>query len=220
MERTLQLRRSEVNAELMHKREIEDLAVDNFGGFSGREAGLITTPAGGASRQLANENSDGATEQPLLLETGEPIVSVSAGFSFAAAVTTSGQLYVWGEHANDIDGLSAVFGERANEDTAAALRADRRSLVYKSYIVCISEKLRKEENKEDQSRVAPIEVRSIAEGQYSPAPLSWHQKQFWIGRGFVSVTCGSNHVVALTDAGGCYTWGSGWNFRLGHGTEV
>jgi len=34
------------------------------------------------------------------------------------------------------------------------------------------------------------------------------------------ISCGSDHMAALTGDGHIYTWGCGGNGRLGHGTEV
>ena len=36
----------------------------------------------------------------------------------------------------------------------------------------------------------------------------------------VSVACGTQHAALTTKAGTAYTWGSGRNGRLGHGTQI
>ena len=39
------------------------------------------------------------------------------------------------------------------------------------------------------------------------------------GARVANVSCGFRHSVAVTEEGGCWTWGFGANGRLGHGNE-
>ena len=38
--------------------------------------------------------------------------------------------------------------------------------------------------------------------------------------GYISVSCGARHTVAVTKQGHCYAWGDGNQGQLGHGTKL
>uniref|UniRef100_A0A7S3DC47 BTB domain-containing protein n=1 Tax=Palpitomonas bilix TaxID=652834 RepID=A0A7S3DC47_9EUKA len=216
-------KKRQVATEVEAMEVVPDIDLSNFFGYAGTQAGLITGVSGGAERREDAyegygevDGSEGRAD--LTLDVSAPLISVSAGMSFAAATTEDGEVYVWGEVGTDRHGLAAVFGETAAMPIANAVKSDRTGVMYTPRVVRVSDSVvEKEQAEEEKGEGGGERGRDASSSSTSLLPSSLLQ---WRGSSFTMVTCGQTHVVALTDAGGCYTWGDGYSFRLGHGTEM
>jgi len=190
---------------------------------------LVTAVSGEARRDTQKYGAEtvgrvtGRTALPL--RSPSPLTCISAGLAFAAATNSDGQLYVWGETGADRVGLSAVSGGYSSEVESRLNQplgegSGRRNVMCAPFSVTMSDHA-------FEQLATQGEEDALGEGAPHPGHTWVHERgaalvelNKWRGERFTFVCCGRGHVVALTDVGGCYTWGSGHGYRLGHGTDV
>ncbi|XP_077559435.1 E3 ubiquitin-protein ligase HERC2 isoform X3 [Haemaphysalis longicornis] len=155
-------------------------------------------------------------ERPRVIELlrGKEVVDVACGGAHSACITASGELYTWGK------GRYGRLGHGDSDDQLKPKKVEALSGWRVRCVACGSGDAQTLCVTDDDC------VWSWGDGDYGKlgrggsdgckVPLRVDLLQ---GMGVVRVECGSQFSVALTSAGGVYTWGKGDYHRLGHGTD-
>ena len=155
------------------------------------------------------ESSNVPTEIEVL--RNERITSIAAGETHAAAVTSSGELYLWGANEDNVLGL----GSAADTSVPSAhMQTLGKSISYVS--IGFRHTLAMSSSGEVYSwgygRHGVLGIGS-EELKTSPVQLSFE------GKKVVKLNSGGMHNVALTADGMVYSWGEGRAFKTGHDSE-
>ncbi|TRY96017.1 hypothetical protein DNTS_002168 [Danionella cerebrum] len=155
-------------------------------------AGMLYSWGSGSHGQLGH-GALTSHEDPQVLEAlwGVPIRTVAAGNWHSAAVSTGGDLYMWGWNESGQLGLPSrglEEGKRKTKHSGNSKQPGNEDEQHRSDVFISI-----------QAFPALVDIANVSE----------------ISR----ISCGSRHTAAVTSAGELYTWGWGEYGQLGHGSE-
>jgi len=178
------------------------------------------------------------------------VIHIASGFAHAAAVTAEGQVWVWGRidagHARStpahvVSGPPRARSVACGASSIAILIADEEVYTWSSRTAFKDEELRVRggpggggEGRAPPSSVVDVPASPSPAAAMSNVPSSsspssseavtrryiFKPVQELMQKRIVSIECGPQFFLALTDKGEVYTWGSSTTGQLGHGDHV
>ena len=181
-------------------------------------------------------------EEPILVDTlsGKNVIQLGCGSFFVIALTAEGSVYSWG--LVDCVGLGSIEAIRTRcppEEIAESVSKDKRTVVLKPLEVFFPAVVT---TSPAGGTMAAANGIAAAAGMRSPGSPAEHSRDDLGGGGFsptpavtrsevpppptqpgaariVRINAGQWHSCAITEAGALFTWGVGFQGRLGHGDK-
>lgn len=168
------------------------------------------------------------------LRTTDTIVKVEAGFAYAVALASKGEMYLWGNnnHAQCNVGSATLDAEHARVKTPHKVALKGCPVIDVAcgsfFVVALTEKrtiltwgmlsMLGLGTEEDVVKIMPPERTcssvSKEERKVTSVPCRVPALE---GRQICSIAAGQWHAIAVSDSGAVYSWGIGHQGRLGHG---
>eukprot|EP00906_Rhabdomonas_costata_P025663 RCo036660 len=175
------------------------------------------------------------TVLPKLL--GHKVTSIAAGYAYAMALTEDFQAFFWGNNNHGQSGLGVErFGQsyrKIEEPTLIPSLLDKQIIQVgcgSFFVIALAKDgtvyswglidcLGQGTVDEVRARYGPEETSQSVSKDKRAILLVPHKIDALTGKGVVKITAGQWHSCAITRNGDLYTWGVGFQGRLGHGDK-
>lgn len=220
----------------------EPVAVDMTGALSGKTVvavaagedfsialtsdGLVFSWGRNDQGQLGDGSTGGESHAPVAVDTtgvlsGKIVTAIDAGGSFAAVLTSAGQVFTWG------DNLGKSLGNGGSLDSDVPVAVDMSGVLSGKTVTSMSTGwLHTQVIASDGLLYAwgLNDEGQIGDGSKTDrsTPVAVDTSGVLAGKTLVAVSCGLGHSVALSDDGMLFSWGinGGPNGILGDGTTT
>lgn len=210
-----------MQVEFLSDVSVSAVAAGNCVSFALTSDGAVYAWGNDSTHLLGISTEDDTTDTPTLISAFNDVtvVAIYVGEVTVAARDSGGNVYLWGENGNRQAGVSGATNVKTPtvKSTAVlaqdvALGKDHTSFLFTSDSATTVQSIGKDTlgqfgvGNEDNKETAALNLKSAILKDADGEALS-----------VKSIAAGREHMVAITDSGAVYTWGSNANNQLGYG---